>query len=196
MKAGIITFIILAIAALVICLAPLISVAYPVTFEYQDTETYYEDEPYEDVEIYYEEVPLNYEVVDSYVKERKGNPCGYVEVRNLDEVSGAFNVDFSFSVSYTSISPGSIVLSSRTYKAKEELHIEPQETRIAKHREEHVNMEDNWSWSYEVTPDTKSVERQRAVTKYRQVEKQRIVTKQRTETHHERVTLLYYLLNY
>jgi len=196
MKVGIIIFIILAIAALVVCFAPLISIAYIVNLEYQTTETYYEDEPYQDIEIYYETMPLNYEVLDSFVREKKGNPCGYVEVQNLDEAAGLFTVEFSFSVGYTSISPGSIVLSSRTYKTNEELYLEPDQTKTARHREDNINMDDNWSWSYEVTPDTKSVEHQRTVTKYRQVEQERLVTTYRTETRHKKVTILDYLLHY
>jgi len=53
-----------------------------------------------------------------------------------------------------------------------------------------------WLWEYTITEATKTVEQERAVTKYRQVEKQRTVTKQRQETRYKKVTLLDYLLHY
>ncbi|MBA7502825.1 hypothetical protein ES706_01422 [subsurface metagenome] len=53
------------VALLIICLVPLKEVAYTVTVDYEDTETYYEAEPYEETETYTETVPLDYEVVDS-----------------------------------------------------------------------------------------------------------------------------------
>ena len=196
MKVGIIIFIVLAIIASVICFAPLISVAYTVDLEYQTTETYYANEPYEEIEIYYEEVPLTYEVVDSFWREKKGNPCGYVEVKNTDDAYGLFTVEFTFSVGYTHISPGSIVLGSYVFKANEELYVEPDQTKTATHRENNIDIDDNWSWNYKVTPDKKSVEYQRTVTKYRQVEKTRPVITYRTETRYKKVTILDYLLHY
>jgi len=53
-KIGIAVGIIILVAALVVCLIPLKTVAYTVMVDYQDTETYYEDEPYQ--------LPLDYEV--------------------------------------------------------------------------------------------------------------------------------------
>ena len=54
MKIGIVAGVIVLIIALVVCLVPGVEVAYTVTVDYQDTETYYEDEPYEDTGSYYE----------------------------------------------------------------------------------------------------------------------------------------------
>lgn len=64
MKTGVTVGVVIAILALVVCLVPLKEVAYTVTVDYQDTETYYVDEPYEDTETYYEEEP--YQDVETY----------------------------------------------------------------------------------------------------------------------------------
>jgi len=63
-KIGIAVGVIILVAALVVCLVPLKTVAYTTTVEYQDIETCYETEPYE-VKI---TEPLNYEGVESYTK--------------------------------------------------------------------------------------------------------------------------------
>jgi len=69
MKAGMALCIIIALAiiALVACLVPLKEVPYTVTVDYQDTETYYENEPYEDIETYYEDEP--YQVIETYYED-------------------------------------------------------------------------------------------------------------------------------
>ena len=123
MKTGIAVGVVIAIIALVVCLVPLKGVAYAVAVDYQDTETYYEDEPYQVTQTYYEtepcEVnttePLDYEVVKSYTEIVKvlyrddelprvpreigfGDPApkGYVVVKNTDDVAGTFSIKFSF----------------------------------------------------------------------------------------------------
>jgi len=67
-KIGIVIGVVIAILALVVCLVPVKEVTYTVTVDYQGIETYYEDEPYEAVESYTELVPLDYEVIKSYVE--------------------------------------------------------------------------------------------------------------------------------
>ena len=52
MKVGIVAGIVIAILALVVWLAPLKTVAYEVTVNYEDVETYYENEPYQVTENY------------------------------------------------------------------------------------------------------------------------------------------------
>ena len=54
--------------SLVLTLLPLKTVAYTALVDYQDTETYYENEPYQDTETYSEAAPLSYDAV-KYVKE-------------------------------------------------------------------------------------------------------------------------------
>lgn len=214
MKIAIGVFVLLVISALVISFAPLMDAAYTITIDYQDTETYYEDEPYEVIDTYYETEPLDYEVVEAYLStdiqwEGEGVvppsipvvPLCCVTLRNIDTVPGIFDVHFSFEVSHISISAESIRLWSEAYAGRKELYLKPNETKTVNHRFGEVNLSelersDDFSWGYKVTPATKTIERERIVTKYRQVEKQRIVMKQRLETRYKKVTLLDYLLHY
>lgn len=198
-RTGIIIAIIAAIA-LIVCLVPLKEVPYTVMVDYEDTETYYENEPYEVTETYTEDVPLSFEV-NGYIKEDTIEEhqqitigdiviqdeivevpieIACVEVENTDKVSG------EFIISFYGIEPmfGEPSL-TRT------LHLDPGEQETAECPAESIE-----DWDYEVTPDTKPVEQERTVTKYQQVEKQRTVTKQRLEIHYEKVTLLDYLLHY
>ncbi len=196
MKIGITVGVILAIVALLFCFAPLKTVAYTVTVDYQDTETYYESEPYEDTETYSETVPLDYEVVDSDEHIEGTTPVVSVTVQNTDSVSATFTIRFSIKFSGMTITQSSINMWSKEYSDEKELDLKPGETKTAKHRANDVNVEENdWSWNYEVSPDTRTEEEQRTVTKYRQVEKQRTVTKQRPETRYKKVTLLDYWLH-
>jgi len=197
MKIGIVIGIVIVVAALVVCLVPLKWVSYEVTVDYEDTETYYENEPYEDIETYTETIPLDYEVADSFDKEKNGHPCTYVEVKNTDDTSGLFIVTFSFKVSYIFIGGGSIELVTYVLEDEEKsLSLNPNESKTATYCEGDIDIGDDWSWSYEVTAGTKEVERERTVIKYRQVEKERTVTKQRLEIYYKKVTLLNYLLHY
>ena len=190
--------IVIAIAALVICLVPLKTVAYTVMVDYEDTETYYESEPYDDVETYTETVPLEYEVVESDIDVEGQTATVSVIVRNQDSVAGTFTVGLSVIYGCTFISPGSIQLTSMVASDEQELYLGPHDTGTATYSADNPYPANCGfdSWSYDVTPDTKEVERERTVTKYRQVEKQRTVTKQRQETRYKKVTLLDYLLHY
>jgi len=200
MKIGIIIGVVIVILGLVICLVPLKTVAYTVTVDYEDIETYYENEPYEVTENYTEDVPLSFEA-DSYVKTDTieehqqiiiGDVVVYdevveveiqvacVDVENTDDVAGEFVVSFS------GIEPMFGELSLTTT-----LSLNAGQQKTAECPAESIN-----DWSYEVTPGTKEIEGERTVIKYRQVEKQRIVIKQRQETHYKKVTLLDYLLHY
>jgi len=111
-KIGIAVGVIIAIAVIVVCAAPLKTVAYTVMVDYQNTETYYETEPYE----VQTTEPLNHEVVESYTEVVKvlyrddyeipgvarevgfGDPApkGYVVVKNTDDVAGTVTINFSF----------------------------------------------------------------------------------------------------
>ena len=200
MKIGIIIGVVILVLALVICLVPLKEVAYAVTVDYEDTETYYEDEPYEVTETYTEDVPLSFEA-DGYVKTDTieehqqiiiGDVVVYdeivdvpiqvacVDVENTDDIAGNFTVSFS------GIDPmfGSPSLTTS-------LNLGVGEQKTAECPAESLD-----DWSYEVTPSTKEVEGERTIIKYRQVEKQRTVIKQRQETRYKKATLLDYLLHY
>ena len=67
---GIILGVIIAIAAITVCVLPLVTVPYVVDVSYEDTETYYVEEPYYRTEIYTERelykksVPIDYRVID------------------------------------------------------------------------------------------------------------------------------------
>lgn len=196
-KAGIIIGIIAAIA-LVICLVPLKEVAYTAMVDYEDMETYYEDEPYEVTEIYTETVPLDYEVVESEQYIEGATSVFSVVVRNEDNIAGAFTVDFSIMYGCTFIAPGYIQVASIPFSHEEELHLGPNDTRTGTYSADNPYPANCGldSWDYDITPATKELERERTVIKYHQVEKQRTVIKQRPETRYKRVTLLDYLLHY
>jgi len=199
MKIGIIIGVVIAIVALVVCLVPLKTVAYTVMVDYEDTETYYEDEPYEDIETYVGAVPLDYEVVNSFVREDDGHPCTYVEVKNTDDVSGTFLVLFDFTKYELYFDRGNVKRLIRPIfpSPARFLDLDPGQSKTALVCQNIIDMYgDDWSWNYTVRPSTKEALVERTVTKYRQVEKQRTVTKQRQETRYKKVTLLDYLLHY
>src|SRR4030042_3381409 len=104
--------IVIATLALVVCLVPLKEVAYAVTVDYEDIETYYEDEPYAGVETYTEMVPLDYEVVESDIDVEGHTATVSVVVRNQDDIAGTFTVDLTVIYGCTFIAPGSIEIHS------------------------------------------------------------------------------------
>lgn len=69
-----------AIIALVVGFVPIIEVPYTKTAQYQDTETYYEEEPYQATEIYYEDEP--YEVKETYYETE---PLAYEVVKSYTD---------------------------------------------------------------------------------------------------------------
>ena len=195
MKKTIIGIVIVAAIVLVGVFVPVLEVPYTVTVEYQDTETYYEDEPYEVVETYTETVPLDYEVIRSEAYVQGITFHASVEVRNRDTVAGEFNVGLMVVYGCTFISPGSIHITSYTVLDDEALHLAPNAKMTATFtvaNDEPVSCDVN-SWSYDILPSTKDVEKERTVTEYRQVEKERTVTKEREETHYKRVPVFEYL---
>lgn len=200
MKIGIAVGVVIAVLTLVVCLVPLKTVAYTVTVDYEDIETYYENEPYQVTENYTEAMPLSFEA-NSYVKTDTieehqqiiiGDTVVYneivevpiqvacIDVENTDDVAGSFVV--SFSGIDPMFGPPSLTTN---------LSLGVGEQKTAECPAESIN-----DWSYEVTPSTKEIEGERTVIKYRQVEKQRTVTKQRQETRYKKVTLLEFLLHY
>lgn len=200
MKIGIAVAVAVATLALVICLVPLKEVSCAVTVDYEDTETYYENEAYNATETYTENVPLSFEandyIKDDTILEHRQLIIGgivfqdeivevpieiaCVKVKNTDDIVGTFTVSFSgFEPMFGEISL------TRT------LSLAPGQRETAECPADSID-----DWDYEVMPGTKQVEQERTVTKYRQVEKQRTVTRQRPETRYKRVTLLDYLLHY
>lgn len=198
MQKVVVSIVVVVAIALVVCLVPLKEVPYVVTVNYEDTETYYEDEPYEETETYTETFPLEYEVVKSEAYTEGGIPVASIVVRNEDNLAGIFTVQLYFICSCTIIEPGSIYIGDKVWSQDEELYLEPNEAGTAIYRANDADVEncDCSSWNYGVTPDTKEVDKERTVTKYRQVQKERTVTKQREETRYKKITLLDYWLHY
>ena len=173
MKKILVTVVIVVVIVVVVGFVPIMNVPY------QDTETYYEDEPYEVTETYIATVPLSYEVIESYVYDDTytyhwqtdiGGLVGEgteevpiqvagVDIRNTDDIAGTFTVSFS---GFTPL-----------FFSSTELNLSPGEEKTASCPSEY----DIDDWSYDVTPDMKDVEKERTVTKYRQVERERTVTR-------------------
>jgi len=209
MKIGIIIGVVIVILGLVICLVPLKEVAYTVTVDYEDTETYYENEP------------LEYRELDSFTTEAIDDVRGhatirgyalpdeivewpsfavYVVVQSLDDVPGTFEIrytcigtaDKSAAEKYQWLhqltSEEYQELDIKCYAGSIELHLQPGEVGVAICPQSGVNISSDrvpwWSGGYEVMPGTNPVE------------KQQTVTKQRQETRYKMVTLLDYLLRY
>jgi hypothetical protein len=195
MKKVVIPIVIVAAIVVIVGFVPIVQVPYPVTVQYQDTETYYEDEPYEETETYVATVQLSYEVTDSYIyddtytytyttqvggflwegTEEVPIEVAGVDIKNTDDVAGTFTVHFS---GFTPM-----------FFSSTELDLSPGEEKTASCPSEY----DIDEWDYRVSPDTKEVERERTVTKYRQVERERTVTRERVETRYKRVSIFEYL---
>ena len=193
--------------ALVVCLVPLVTVAYEVTVDYEDTETYYEDEPYEATETYYETNPLDYHIVEyheGYAMENlppgANPPCAWalMTLLNTDTASGTFTVRLYLTVErLTPVGEDRYEFVSNDYQDTKQLHLEPGQIGTWQKYWTEIDLapEDNCRWGYDIA-GSNTTEKQRTVTRYRQVEKQRTVTKQRQETRYKKVTLLDYLLHY
>lgn len=205
---GIILGVIIAIAVITICVLPLVTVPYVVDVSYEDTETYYVkeayivQEPYTWTETYTERepynksVPIDYQVIDKRIYNwfwSTGSDVS-ITIRNTDVKSGTFSVKF-----YLTLKGGA----TTTKKASKYIALGDTEEVQVKYSGGYVS-----TFSYDVTPPTKTVvdyrdvektrqvTEDRDVTKYRDVPKQRTVTKHRQETRHKKVTVLEYLINY
>ena len=193
---------------LVFSLAPVKAVSYTVDEEYQTTETYYvtEDytveEPYVDTETYYETepyeetVPIDYVVTGEEGYNYFGGEGFYVrvDIKNTDSISGTFTIVFDFTL---------------------ERGVKDTETKskyIAAGDEEKLTVSYHGaalsSFTYSITPPTKTVtayrdvEKTREVIRYQTVTKSRYVPKERTiwktrpVTRWKRVPMLEYLRSY
>lgn len=193
---GIILGVIIAIAAIVICAAPLVTVSYVVAVPYEDTETYYVEESYYRTEIYTERepynksVPIDYRVIDKRIYNwfwSTGSDVS-ITIRNTDVKSGTFSVKF-----YLTLKGGA----TTTKKTSKYIALGDTEEVQVKYSGGYVS-----TFSYDVTPPTKTVvdyrdvEKTKQVIDYRSVPKQRTVTKTRQETRYKKVTILEYLMSY
>lgn len=76
------------------------------------------------------------------------------------------------------------------YDGEEKLTLEPGQMNTAKYSAQDIDMDENvWKWDYTITEDTKEVEVERIITKYRQVERERTVT------HYRKGSIFEYLLS-
>jgi len=212
-KIGITLGVITLVAALVICLAPLKGVAYTVTVDYEDTETYYVDEPYEELQDVTEALKYQYLGFGSggYTKLDGNYVCGpHYKLMNRAEVAGHFTLRLTlYSIEkdkyldlqweYPHGFPEEVIESEFEKLIVEKvLYLEPGEIGEAAWSLKELIGKDcteiEHSEDWKVLPE--EIVKQKMITKYRQVEKQRTVTKQRQETRYKKVTLLDYLLHY
>ena len=190
------------------CFASIKEVSYTVDERYQTTETYYVseaytvDEPYTDIETYYEteaydeSVPIDYVVTGEEGYNYFGGGGFYVRVyiKNTDSTSGTFTVIFDLTLE------GGVK------------DTESKSKYIAAGKEEKLTVSYHGaslrSFTYSVTPPTKTVTayrdvektreviKYRPVIKYRDVPKERTVWKTRPVTRWKKVSMLEYLRSY
>ena len=210
----------LLVAVLVFCFAPIKRVSYTVDERYQTTETYYVTESYTDIETYYEKEPFTtYETYTEREPYNKSVPIDYlitkiegynyfwttgfdarVWIKNTDLKSGTFTVDYNL------ILEGGAKI---TKSASKYITIGETDKVEVSYSGGYLS-----SWTYSVTPPTKTVtdyrdvektrevieyrdvEKTREVTKDRDVPKQRTVWKTRPVTRYKNVSMLEYLTRY
>ena len=195
MKKVVISIVIVVAIALVVGFVPIVEVPY------QDTETYYVDEPYEVTETYYETEPLKYHIVNSLEGYAMENlpigvelPCPWasVTVLNTDTASGTFIVHFTLTVEcLTPIAESRFNFVSKDYQDGKELYLVAGEIGTTEKywtEIDYIDDDCNCRWGHEVT-GSKTIEKQRTVTKYREVERERTVTR------YKRGSIFEYLLS-
>jgi hypothetical protein len=210
MKIGIAIGAATVVAALLVSLVPIRDVAYAVTVDYEDTETYYENEP------------LEYRQLDSFTTEAMDDVRGraamvgynlpgeivewpsfavYVVVQNLGDIPGVFEVCYTcVGTADRAVAEDRQLWVQSTPEEYEELldidccqgtvelQLRPLEVGVAICPQGGVPVGSDrvawWSGGYDIIPGTQAVQSERTVTKHRQ------------ETRYKKVTLLDYLLYY
>ena len=199
---------IVVIAAILIFAVPFKTVSYTATERYQttesytETETYYEKEPFTTYETYTEREPYNKSIPIDYIVTSKGSysyfwSTGFdvwVNIKNTDLKSGTFTVVFNLTLqggAKTTESASKYIAIGDTEKVE-------------------VSYTGAWlsSYTYSITPPTKTVteyrdvQKTREVVEYRDVEKtrdvpmQRTVWKDRPVIRYKKVSLFEYLTSY
>jgi len=214
MKTGIAIGAVIVVVALVVSLVPLKEVAYAVTVDYEDTETYYENEPLEyrelDSSIIYGAPEFD---VEEYVDTRYGLAHKLVAqdyalsaddyalcviVQNLDDAGGTFETHYTLTTADKEAAERQKNLIQRTtdewqeldreyYEGTVELYLEPGQVGafICPSSGIYIALDRvPFDHSHDIVPATI------------QLEKQRTVTRQRQETRYKKVDLLEYLLHY
>ncbi len=187
---------VLLFSTIVFCFVPIKQVSYTATESYQATETYYEKEPFTTYETYTEREPYSKSVpIDYLVTNTEGYDyfwsAGFdarVWIKNTDLKSGTFTVDY-----YLTLEGGA----QTTKSASKYIAISETEKVEVSYSGAYLA-----SWTYSVTPPTKTitdyrdVEKTREVVEYRDVSKQRTVWKERPVTRYKYVSMLEYLTSY
>ena len=198
-----------ALAAVVICAVPLKTVSYVVSVPYQDIEAVYIEEeytvsePYTKIETYTEKepydksVPINYIVTDeeSYNWFWGGTGANvWIKIRNADVESGYFYVEFHLMIAGDG---------TETKTASRYIAVGQEEKVQVLYRDGYVS-----SFTYSITPPTKTVTEvrdvqktrevvdYRDVTRYRCVPEEHPVIKIREETRYKKVPIREYLITY
>lgn len=154
--------------------APVVPVKYKTTEPHQITKTYQTTEPYK------KEVPYKYEVTN-YVYEGVGitnwELKQYVTVKNLKNEGGAFKVTLKYY-------DGDNLMPKQTESQKK--YIAPGEKATFTDTSNGLSWSTDWESrydiSYEVSPPTKTVIKEKVVTKHKTVTKQKVVTKEKLVT--------------
>lgn len=192
MKKILVSIVIVVAVVVVVGFVPLIEIPYPSTIQYQDTETFYETEPleYRELDSFTTEAigdvqgratMRGYDLPDTIVM--WPNFAVYVVMQNLDGVSGAFQIhytcigtaDKSAAEKYqwlVQLTPEEYQeLDIKCYAGSIELYLEPSEVGVAICPQSGVNIGSDrvpwWTGGYDVIPGTKTVEKQRTVTRER-----------------------------
>ncbi len=142
--------VVIAIIALVVCLVPLKEVAYTVTepLSYQVTNFVQKEQRQQEPGRVETTVRISSDLEDFTAALQAmyaQSPVGYVDVVNRDTVSGTFTVHFTF---YSS---------GDQYSKDVTLYLKPDELGEAKYQATSIDANDEWSWEYKITPDTKIV---------------------------------------
>ena len=184
---------------LVFCLVPVKTVSYQVTIQKQVKETYYETEPYIVQESYTNQVPYiiqeSYQVEEPYHVKRyldydivgtlrqNSIKAGYgaigwasVLIRNVDSLNGSFTTSFTFRAREQ----------EKTFYDTDKIYLSSNEEGTAEGWFDSW-LGENWTWSYDITPEKVTETKYKIVTKYKDVTKYQIVTKYRDVTKYKRV---------
>jgi hypothetical protein len=134
---------VLVIAAIVVCVAPIMSASYT--------------EPYQ-VQV---EKPVSYRVTESHGSEGWNIDLGayaeaFVSIENTDTVPGTFVVDFAFTTLY------------RTYSDSDRVYVLPGEVKTLEGLAD-ISWGEDWEWSKTITPGTKTVTETQYQIRYKKV---------------------------
>jgi|TARA_Y100000310_G_C20329557_1_gene644605 hypothetical protein len=122
----------------------------------------------EEKEPYYKDEPLSYREIDSYAIAHSGSEVppvgmpsgpyveGFILIENTDTVPGVFTVNFIFTTP------------NITFADNDSARIVPGEVKTLKGVTA-IDMGEDWEWSLNITPDTKSVAYQKKVTLFEYV---------------------------